>query len=63
MITFDAPHLARFWAIERLRGDGWVHVPEKELDVAGKQDADRLWSCATYCMDCASKAAGLRKWA
>lgn len=54
MITFDAPHIARFWAIERLRGDGWVHVPEKELDATARQDAERMWSCATYCMDCAT---------
>lgn len=54
VITFDAPPVARFWAIERLRGRGWVHEPPGGLDTAARQEAERNWSGSTYCIDCAS---------
>jgi hypothetical protein len=58
VITFDAPPVARFFAIERLRGAGWVHVGDTMLPPPAREDAERLWSGATYCLDCASAAAG-----
>ena len=58
VITFDAPPIARFWAIERLRGAGWLHlVEEEDLDTRARQECERLWTSATYCIDCASKTA------
>jgi hypothetical protein len=57
VIAFDAPPVARFFAIERLRGAGWLHVADASLDRSARQDADRLWSGATYCIDCASEVA------
>ena len=53
VITFDAPTVARFFAIERLRGAGWVHVPPRPLAREARQDAERLWSAETYCPECA----------
>ncbi len=53
VITFDAPTVARFFAIERLRAGGWVHVGDEALPLHARQDAERTWGGATYCVDCA----------
>ena len=66
VIIFDAPNIARFWAIERLRGGGWKHIPPEDLDTRARQECERMWSGATYCIDCASThlISGVRrKWA
>ena len=67
MYAFDAPLVARFFAIEELRAAGWLHVLETPPRVgsattngAGKRardDAERMWSGATYCPDCAARLA------
>jgi hypothetical protein len=53
VITFDAPNVARFFAIERLRGAGWAHAAPRDLPRDARQDAERLWSAETYCPECA----------
>jgi hypothetical protein len=73
MYAFDAPLVARFFAIEELRAAGWRHVVDPALppdDPPGggstapprigrsaRQDAERMWSGATYCPDCSARAA------
>jgi hypothetical protein len=60
MLAFDAPLVARFFAIEELRATGWKHAPAKELNKAQREDAERMWSGATYCPECAARAAARR---
>jgi hypothetical protein len=56
MHAFDAPLVARFFAIEELRASGWVHVCDKSLVTKNaRDDAERAWSCATYCPECAAR--------
>jgi hypothetical protein len=57
MLSFDAPLVARFFAIEELRASGWKHRPEAALPTKKQQDAERMWSGATYCPECAARAA------
>src|SRR5580704_17848052 len=57
MHDFDAPLVARFFAIEELRAAGWVHVPESTLGNHARQDSERNWSNATYCPECAAREA------
>jgi hypothetical protein len=80
MYAFDAPLVARFFAIEELRASGWKHVaavgapppratpeaPAKPDRARGsgpaasrstRDDAERMWSGATYCPECAARAA------
>lgn len=58
VLTFrDAPLVGRFLAIERLRAEGWVHEVEpgeRMMSKGARQDAERAWSGATYCLDCAT---------
>jgi len=57
MHTFDAPLVARFFTIEELRAAGWVHAPDKALTTkTAREDAQRAWSGATYCPECAARA-------
>ncbi len=57
MHTFDAPLVARFFAVEELRAAGWVHVVDKSLATKGaRDDAERAWSGATYCPECSARA-------
>jgi hypothetical protein len=70
MYAFDAPLVARFFAIEELRAAGWTHrVDATVVAVAspshqriqserGKRDddAERMWSGQTYCPECAARA-------
>jgi len=53
VIRFRDPAIARFVAIDRLRVAGWLHVPEPQLSRVEREDAERNWTCATYCVDCA----------
>ncbi len=53
VITFDAPNLARSWAVQRLRGLGWMHVVPEGLGASGRALADAGWTGETYCFDCA----------
>jgi hypothetical protein len=56
MHTFDGALVARFFAIEELRASGWVHVCDKGLVTKNaRDDAERGWSCATYCPECAAR--------
>jgi hypothetical protein len=57
MLSFDAPLVARFFAIEELRASGWKHRPERTLPGGKRDDAERMWSGATYCPECAAAAA------
>jgi hypothetical protein len=60
MYSFDAPLVARFFAIEELRAAGWKHRPDPVATALQKQkrdDAERMWSGATYCPECAARAA------
>ena len=54
VVTFPGPLVARFVAIEALRGQGWVHEAEKGLDKRAREEAERSWTCATYCVECAT---------
>jgi hypothetical protein len=57
MHSFDAPLVARFFAVEELRAAGWVHACEKSLTTkSARDDAERAWSGATYCPECAARA-------
>jgi hypothetical protein len=56
MLDLDAPLVARFFAIEELRAAGWVHVVDPALGKSGREDAERSWSKATYCPECAARA-------
>jgi hypothetical protein len=61
MYAFDAPLVARFFAIEELRAAGWKHRPDPALAAlprARRDDAERMWSGATFCPECAARAAG-----
>lgn len=60
MHAFDAPLVARFFAIEELRAAGWKHVADKSLPKPKRDDAERMWSGATYCPECAARAAARR---
>ena len=55
VITFDAPTVARFFAIERLRGAGWLHVAPVG---PGRDDSERQWSAETYCPECSGSLSG-----
>ena len=60
MYAFDAPLVARFFAIEELRAAGWKHRPDPalaQLPKGKRDDAERMWSGATYCPECAARAA------
>jgi hypothetical protein len=60
MYAFDAPLVARFFAIEELRAAGWKHRPDPSTNALPKQkrdDAERMWSGSTYCPECAARAA------
>lgn len=64
MYAFDAPLVARFFAIEELRAAGWKHRPDPALNSLPKQkrdDAERMWSGATYCPECAARAAAVAR--
>jgi hypothetical protein len=64
MYAFDAPLVARFFAIEELRASGWRHRPEPAaaaLSGSKRDDAERMWSGATYCPECAARAAARRQ--
>jgi hypothetical protein len=59
MYAFDAPLVARFFAIEELRAAGWKHRLEPavlDLPERKREDAERIWSGATYCPECAARA-------
>jgi hypothetical protein len=60
VVTFPGALVARFVAIEQLRGEGWVHEAEahteKELTKALREEAERSWTGATYCVECATSA-------
>ena len=56
MYWFDAPLVARFFAIEELRATGWKHRPDPALPNSKRDDAERMWSGATYCPECAARA-------
>jgi hypothetical protein len=57
MHSFDAPLVARFFAVEELRAVGWVHACPKTLTPrSARDDAERAWSGATYCPECAARA-------
>jgi hypothetical protein len=61
MYAFDAPLVARFFAIEELRAAGWKHRPDPALAAlprSRRDDAERMWSGATFCPECAARAAG-----
>ena len=53
VIRFRDTSIARFVAIDRLRAAGWLHVADTALPRAAREDAERNWTCATYCVDCA----------
>lgn len=63
MYAFDAPLVARFFAIEELRAAGWKHRAEASSSASGesplpkakRDDAERMWSGATYCPECAAR--------
>jgi hypothetical protein len=59
MYSFDAPLVARFFTIEALRACGWKHVVEgvapRPGDRRSRADAERMWSSATYCPECAAQ--------
>jgi hypothetical protein len=57
MYAFDAPLVARFFAIEELRTAGWKHRADATLPKPKRDDAERAWSGSTYCPDCAARAA------
>ncbi|MGO8998028.1 MAG: hypothetical protein ACLQVI_32300 [Polyangiaceae bacterium] len=57
MLVFDAPLVARFFAIEELRAAGWKHRPDAMLPKEKRDDAERMWSGATYCPECSARAA------
>ena len=60
MYAFDAPLVARFFAIEELRAAGWKHRLDPAVIALPKQkrdDAERMWSGSTYCPECAARAA------
>jgi hypothetical protein len=64
MYVFDAPLVARFFAIEELRAAGWRHRPGVAVGALSKQkreDAERSWSGATYCPECATAIANARR--
>ena len=63
MHVFDAPLVARFFAIEELRAAGWRHRPGPELALSKqkREDAERAWSGATYCPECAIAIARARR--
>jgi hypothetical protein len=54
VVTFPGALVARFVAIEGLRGQGWVHEAEKDLAKAAREEAERSWTGATYCVECAT---------
>jgi len=54
VVATRAPLVARFLAIESLRGEGWLHAPPPGLPKHAHEEAERSWSGATYCIDCAS---------
>jgi len=56
MLAFDAPLVARFFAIEELRGAGWKHRPDATLHGEKRDDSERMWSGETYCPECAARA-------
>ncbi len=56
VVTFAGALVARFVAIEALRAEGWVHEAEKGLDERAREEAERSWTGATYCVDCATSA-------
>ena len=53
VLTFNAPLVARFFAIEQLRAEGWLHVADDRLPKQAREDAARMWTGETYCVDCA----------
>jgi hypothetical protein len=57
MYAFDAPLVARFFAIEELRSAGWKHRSDPTLPKTKRDDAERMWSGATYCPECTARAA------
>jgi len=60
-IPFDAPHLARQWAIGKLGALGWTHVMPPNLPPAGARIAAAAWTGETFCFECSSRAARMRK--
>ena len=54
--TFDAPPLARSWAINKLRALGWVHLAGPGLPAQGRALAEASWTGETYCFECANNA-------
>jgi hypothetical protein len=61
MYAFDAPLVARFFAVEELRATGWIHdCGESRTTKSAREDAERAWAGATYCPECAARVkAGL----
>src|SRR5271168_2228759 len=60
MFAFDAPLVARFFAIEELRAAGWKHKADPaiaQLPKGKRDDAERMWAGATYCPEGAARAA------
>jgi hypothetical protein len=62
MYAFDAPLVARFFAIEELRAAGWRHALESLVSASKRtrEDAERMWSGATYCPECSAQRRGER---
>jgi hypothetical protein len=54
VVSFPGALVARFVAIEALRGQGWVHEAPADLDKRARDEAERSWTGATYCVDCAT---------
>ncbi len=54
VVTFDAPHLSRAWAVSKLRALGWLHVAPRGLPDEGHRMSESAWTGETFCIDCAS---------
>lgn len=60
VIVFDAPHLARAWTVEKLRGLGWTHVAARGLPPDGLKLAESAWTGETFCFECSAVRARRR---